>query len=160
MALKLSHKSLKNLIVKAESIGYEGIVEILDTDKIGFNEHMLKGFLEEGVSKGLYVYDKKAKVYAPKPKTSTGGTPTEMFRLSDFMNPAKSKFEQKPYDKAVVESDATWRTTKLAAVKAAKARYYQEVYWPKLQEFVDLELANGAKPKGAADVEDDSQAAA
>ena len=154
MALKLSNKSLKNLINTSDSISYDAIVERLDADKIVYNEHMLKGFLEEGVSKGLYVYDKKAKVYTPKPKTSTGGTPTEMFRLSDFLNPAKSKFEQKPYDKAVVESDATWRTTKLAAVKAAKARYYQEVYWPKLQEFVDLEFANGAKPKVAAGPEE------
>jgi hypothetical protein len=163
---KLSLKLLKTIVNSAKGeITYNDIVEELDRVQAAYNEPMLQGVLLQSLSKGHFEQKNKSKdmtkgVFGPKPRQSTGGgTPTTMFTLSDPLNPgAKSKFEEQPYDKETVDAKGSlWGTTKLAAVKAAKAHFYNTEYWPRLEQYRLLEEANGAQK---APVEEDNDAAA
>jgi hypothetical protein len=151
MSAKLSLKLLKTIVTSAEKgLTFEGVVETLDEQKVAYNENMLKGMLEEAIKKGLFVEVDNS--YVAKPKQSTGGAPpTRMFWMDKPLKPAEAKIVEKPYDKERVESDPLVSTTKLGAIKAAKAHFYNTVYWPALQEFRKLEEANS--PSAQADAE-------
>jgi hypothetical protein len=137
MAQKLSLKLLKSIVAEGK-IGYEGIVERLDKDQTSYNELMLKGMLQESLDKGNFQLVDGT--YQPKPRASTGGLPpTHMFYLDKPLKPAEAKLVSKPYDEERVKSDPLVGTTPLSAIKAAKAHFYNTVYWPALAIFRQME---------------------
>lgn len=150
--MKLSLKLLKNIVTGAkEPMTYDQIVERLDKDQVAYNEPMLQGVILQSLDKGNFIVkdgDPAANIvkctFGPKPRQSTGGgTPTTMYKLKNGLKPdaEKASFQEKPYEKAVVEEDPLWASTRLAAVKAAKSHFYNTIYWPALEQFRQMEEA-------------------
>ena len=145
MSVKLSLKSLKAIVVEKGPLNYEQLVEHLDAQHVVYsNEMVLKGILQESIDKGNFILVDGN--YTPKPRQSTGGAaPTHMFYIDKPETPEKAKMVSKPYDAEKVEADPLIATTPLGAIKAAKARFYQAVYWPGLEIYRQLEAAHSAK---------------
>ncbi len=137
MGRKLSNKLLRE-IVSAGPVTFDGIVEALDAQQAAYNEPLLKGFIEDATTKGWLQLD--GKEYSIKRKAGGSSTPTTLYRIDKPLTPEKAKIVEKPYDK-VLEDDkeAGWARTPLAAIRKAKATFYQTVYWPGLEIYRDME---------------------
>lgn len=149
MSKKLSQKMLREIVAANADIDFDGIVEILDKNQASYNEHMLRGHIEDATAKGWLVKD--GNTFAIKKRTSGGGAPTTLYRVDKPLTPEKAKIVSKPYSKELEEDDsADWARTELAAVRKAKARFYREVYWPGLEIYRELEEEHSAEEAAAA----------
>lgn len=137
MSRKLSNKLLRE-IVSAGPIDFDSIVEALDKGQTSYNEHMLRGFLEDATGKGwLKEVDGKYQIHR---KTSGGGTPTTLYRIDKPLTPEKAKMVEKPYSKELeADAEAGWARTPLAAIRKAKTAFYKGVSWPGIERYRQME---------------------
>lgn len=147
MSKPLSQKSIREIVQEAGTVSKKQLVDGLGKADISFNSALLDGYLEQALEKWL-TQDEKGK-YSIRKRAGGGGVgaPTKLYKLDDPMNPEGAKLVEQDYDQKVEESDDMVRRTPLAAIKAAKAHWYNTEYWPKLEAYRELEKANAPTPK-------------
>lgn len=146
MSKPLSQKSIREIVQEAGTVSKKQLVDGLGKAEISFNAALLDGYLEQALEKWL-TQDDKGKYSIRKRASSGGGAPTKLYHLDDPMNPVGAKLVEQDYDQKVEESQDLVRRTPLAAIKAAKAHWYNSEYWPKLEAYRELEKANAPAPK-------------
>lgn len=150
MPKQLSQKAIREVVQAAGTVSKKQLVDALGEADISFNASLLDGFLEQALEKWLSIDDKN-KYSIRKRASSGGGTPTRLYKLDDPMNPQNAKLVDQEYDKAAEEKDDLLKRTPLAAIKAAKAHWYTNQYWPNLEAYRVLEAANSPKKENPDD---------
>ena len=139
MGKKLSQKYLREVVTGLGEADYDAIVEKLDADQAIYNEHMLRGHIEDATTKGWLVKD--GNTFSIKKRSSSGGgAPTTLYRVDKPLQPEKAKIVSKPYSKELEEDEeALWGRTELAAIRKAKTHFYRTVYWPGNEIYRNME---------------------
>ena len=137
MPRPLSQKAIREVVQEHGTVTKKQLVDALGEADVSFNANLLDGFLEQALEKWLE-QDDKGKFSIRKRAGSGGGKPTKLFKVDDPMNPQGAKILEQDYDQKAEEADELLKRTPLAAIKAAKAKWYNEEYWPKLEAYREM----------------------
>lgn len=142
MARPLSQKAIREIVQEAGTVNRKALAKGLTDAEVSFNDALLDGYLEQALEKWLAMDEKG--VYSIRKRVSSGGggAPTKLYKVDDAMNPQGAKLTEQEYDQKAEEKDDLLKRTPLAAIKAAKAFWYNTEYWPKLEAYRLMEVAN------------------
>ncbi len=154
---RLSGKSIRDVIQEAGTITRKQIAAKLKEQEIEFNDPLLDGFLEQACERWLEVNDKG--VYSIRVRVNTGGgTPTKLYRIDKPEDPVHAKLVEVPFDAKLEDKDPMQKRTANAAIKVAKAHWYNTVMVPQREAYRAM-AAQHAPPKKEQPAEEEKEAA-
>lgn len=148
----LSQKAIRDVVQKGP-INKKKLRAALEAAEVSIpNDALLDGYLEQGLEKWMTLDDKG--LYSIRQRASTGGgAPTKLYKLDDPANPVGAKIVEQEYDAKAEEKDPLLKRTPLAAVKRAKAAWYNDTMVPQREAFRALEAEHAPKKEEAAAAE-------
>jgi len=127
----LSQKAIRE-IVSEKPVTRPQLEKALDKAEVRYNPALLDGYLTQAQERWL-VLDEDTGKFSIKKRAGGSGTPTKLYKVVDM------KVKEVPYDKKIEDKDELSKRTPLAAVRAAKSKWYNESYFPVLEAYRALE---------------------
>lgn len=134
----LSQKAIRAIVQEAGTITKGDLVDALGAQDIDFNAPLLDGFIVQATTKG-WLEENDGSFNIKRRVGGGGGTPTALYKVKNHLNPLKAEMTETKFDAAKEEADPLLKRTKNAALKVAKAAWYNEVYKPQLAAYMELE---------------------